>query len=146
MEIVNKQSLQVIGMQVVAKRDYLYTEIPHAWNMFFKRIYEIRDKIDNKFMDISVRKDGDLYTQLVCVEVSTLSFIPTGMIGIKFPARKYISHQHKGTFVGISETYSTMYHWAEENDYGTGDFKIDYGYFDNEREPIEHTLYLAVAI
>ena len=144
MEIVNKNSLQVVGFQVTAEWDYLFIEIPHTWNMLFRRFDEIRNKVDNKCMDISVRKEGKLYTQLICVEVGSLSFLPTGMIGFKFPTKKYISATHKGTFIGIAESYEKMISWADENGYKPGDFKIDYGYFPKEKEPIEHTLYLAL--
>ena len=144
MELVKKNVLHVVGIQVVAKKDYLYTEIPHTWNDFFKKINEIRYKVDNKSMDITVKKENDLYTKLVCVEVDSLSYIPTGMIGIKFPSNNYIMHAHKGSFVTTSETYSQMYKWAENNGFQTGELKIDYGYYLREKEPIEHTLYLAV--
>ncbi len=144
MEIINKQSLQVIGIQVIAQQDYLFTEIPHAWDILFKRIEEIRGKIDNRFMDISVKKEGKLCTQLLCIEVNSLSYMPDGMFGMKFPQQKYISFKHTGTIYGVPDSFDKMNKWAKENGYRTGDFKIDYGYYYKEREPIEHTLYLAV--
>lgn len=144
MEIVDKPSLLVVGIEVTAEKDYLYTEVPHAWNILFKRLEEIREKIDNKFMDISIRKEGKLCTQLICVEVNSLLYIPDGMMGMKFPAQKYISYRHTGTFYNVEESFNKMSKWAEINGYNTGDFKIDYGYFFKEKEPIDHSLFIAV--
>ncbi len=36
-----------------------------------------------------------------------------------------------------------MYKWAEENDYYTDEFKIDYGYTDKGLEE-EHSLYIRI--
>lgn len=143
-KIINKQFLQVIGFQVVAEEDYLHTEIPHMLNMMYRRIDEVFNKVDSKLMDIYVKKDTKLLTHLICVEVSELWNVPEGMVGAKFPSQKYISYKHTGSFYEIRESFDGMYKWAEENEYKPEFFKIDYGYFEKEKEPIEHMLYLAV--
>ena len=88
--------------------------------------------------------EEDLFRQLICVEVSHFNDIPVGMAGSKvIPAAKYIYYQHKGPVENIAECFGKMYQWAEENAYSTDDFKIDYGYSDDDIGEV-HDLYLRV--
>jgi predicted transcriptional regulator YdeE len=144
MEVVEKPPLFVVGIKVVAAWDYLFTEVPHAWEIFFEKYQNISNRIDNKFMDISINKKDNIYTQLLCVQVQEIDFVPDGMIGMNFPAQKYLVNNFKGQFSSIPASFEKMYNWIENNGYTSDDFKIDYGYFPNETDPIEHKLHIRV--
>jgi predicted transcriptional regulator YdeE len=144
MEIVRKQSFKIVGIQVTAVWDYLFTEVPHTWQRFKDSYSEITDKIDNRFMDICVKKEGNVFTQLIGVQVNDFGKIPETMIGLEFPESDYLYLKHRGRYTGIHESFAKVYKWAKENELNVDDFKIDYGYCIKETEPIEHSLYVKI--
>ncbi len=144
MEVVEKPPLTAVGIKVVAAWDYLFTEVPHAWKIFFEKYHNITNRIDNKFMDISINKKDNIYTQLLCVQVQEIDSVPEGMIGMSFSAEKFLTYNHKGPFQTIPTSFSKMYKWIENNGFTADDFKIDYGYSPHEIEPIEHTLHIRI--
>ncbi len=70
MDVIEKQRLMVVGIQVSVSQDYLFTELPHIWNIFFERYKEIANRVDTKFMNICLSKKNCINTHLICVEVN----------------------------------------------------------------------------
>ncbi len=144
MDVIEKQGLMVVGIQVSVSQDYLFTELPHIWNIFFERYKEIANRVDTKFMNICLSKKEKINTYLVCVEVNEFENIPEGMTALDFPAYEYIHKIHHGKVSSIDDSFDKMSKWATEKGYSTSDFKIDYGYYKDEKDPIEHTLLLRI--
>jgi len=144
MEIIRKQSFKIVGIQVTSVWDYLFAEIPHTWQIFKDSYHGISDKIDNRFMDICVNKDGNVFTQLIGVQVNDFGKIPESMIGLEIPESNYLYSKHRGKYSGINESFAKINKWAKENNLNIDNFKIDYGYFIKETEPIEHNLYVRI--
>ncbi len=144
MEIVQKSAFKVVGIPVIATWDELWTEVPAAWEEVLSRQAEIRNRINALFLDISLNKEGDLYTQLVCAEVSQFEHIPPGMIVWEIPDQRYLHHRHEGTLKEIAGSFGQMYQWAAENNTSVDDFKVDCGYTFAGHER-EHDLYVRVS-
>jgi predicted transcriptional regulator YdeE len=144
MIVINKQKLMVVGLQFSTQKDYLYTELPHLWNIFFERNREISNRVDTKFMEITYDVTEKNISKLICIEVNEFENIPDSMTTMEFPEYEYISDIHRGKLSNIDESFSKMAKWANDNGYQASDFKIDYGYHQNEKNPIEHTLLLRV--
>ncbi len=92
-------------------------------------------------MDISLAKEGERYTQCICVETEQSDLpLPDGMEEIEIPAKKYLYHQHRGSVQEIANTFGEMYEWARDEHLKAGDFKIDIGYTDNGKEQVHQLL------
>lgn len=144
MKIVQKNAFKVVGIKVEATWEELWTQMPQAWDQFIDRYDEIDNRVeDNCFMDISVEKKGELYTQFICTEVTGFEDIPTNMEILEVPSQKYIFHQHRGTLHEIASSFGEIYAWAEANGHDARDFKIDRGYtpWQSERE---HELFVKI--
>lgn len=143
MQIVQKVAFKVVGIPVIATWDELWTEVPAVWEEVLSRQAEIRNRTNALFLDISLNKEDDLYTQLVCAEVSEFEQIPFGMITWEIPDQRYLYHRHEGTLKDIAGSFGQMYQWAAENNYTVDDFKLDCGYTIASHET-EHDLYVRV--
>jgi predicted transcriptional regulator YdeE len=140
MDIVKKESVKVIGFEINSTDKYLITELPHGWKRFIEKYKLISTRIDNRFMDIRFEKQNDIYKHLICVEVYEIINIPEGMVGREFPKSEYLCFNFSGHIQNISESFDKMIIWADKNGYTLDDFRIDYGYFEKESFPAEHTL------
>lgn len=145
MEVIEKAAFRVIGIQVVADWNGLHKEMPATWNIFKERVQEINHRVNDKMIDISIKCDQGLYTQMVCVEVEVevYSHIPEGMVTYLVPNQKYIHYRHKGPLHEIAQSFGKMYAWAEEHKYKADECKIDYGYTKNEADEV-HDLYVKI--
>lgn len=143
MKIVSKNSFKVVGILVESDWRNIHKKMREAWSVFKERVEEIKERKGDYYFDISLAMEEDLFRQLICVEVSNFNDIPVGMTGKVIPAANYIYYQHKGPVENIAESFGKIYQWAEENAYSTDDFKIDYGYSDDDIGEV-HDLYLRV--
>lgn len=144
MKIIHKDSFKVVGIKVIAGWDELWEEMPRAWLNFFKRSGDIKNKVNNTFIDISLDKRDDKYTQLICAEVSEFGDIPSDMEVVTVPKQQYIYHRHTGTLQEIASSFGKMYDWAAEHEHDAGDFKIDVGY-TKDRSESGHDLFVRIA-
>ena len=143
MEILQKPAFKVVGIPVIATWDELWTEVPAVWDEVLSRQTEIRHRVNALFLDISLNKFGDTYTQLVCAEVSAFEQVPAGMITWEIPDQRYLYHRHEGTLKDIAGSFGQMYQWAAENNLSIDDFKLDCGYTVASHER-QHDLYIRV--
>lgn len=141
MKIVQKAPFKVVGIKVVANWEDLWVEMPKAWQKFISRHQEIQRRVSKTFIDISLDKEGQTYTQLIGSEVSDFEAIPEGMVGIEIPAQTYIHYRHEGPVKEIAASFGKMHAWADENRYAVDDFKVDIGYTEEGQEQ-EHDLFI----
>ena len=146
MEILYKKPFLIVGYRIETNWSNLFLEIPRTWKKLYHQSTKIKNKIDNRFFEISLEKKDEIYTEILCAEVSEIESIPEGMIGMTIPAQSYVNNKHYGSHNKIVDSFREMYSWAKENGYSTGHFKIDYGYFQKEKEPIDHSLYIKIEI
>ena len=146
MEVVHKKSFSVVGFKIETNWTELVEALPRAWDKIFKRASEIKYKIDNQFLSISLKKDGDIYTELICVEVSEIASIPEGMVGLTIPEHTYAYCPHHGSIKNINDTFRELYRWTNQNGYITDYIKIDYGYKQKDKDPVDHSLFVKLDI
>lgn len=143
MKIVRKKSFEIVGIQVEAEFDDLFTEIPKAWKRFGDRLEEIQHRVGNVMTEISLDVTDSVYTELVGVEVDGNGKVPEGMTAITVPTQTYLHHRHEGSLEKIASTFGEMLDWAKEKGYQTSDFKIDHGYRRDGSEST-HDLYVRI--
>ncbi len=143
MKLVEKGPFKVVGVEVVADWEQLPTEMRKAWAAFMSRRTEIKNRVGEALIDVSVKQDGTRYTQFVCSEVSAVEELPEGMMTLDIPAQRYVHHRHIGPVEGIVATFSEMYDWAECNVLTTDAFKLDIGYTARGAQRA-HDLYIRV--
>jgi predicted transcriptional regulator YdeE len=143
MEVIEKAGFKAVGIQVVADWQGLHKEMPITWQIFKQRIDEISDRRADQLIDISLKYEGGLYTQIICVEVQDFDRVPDGMVTCFIPTQKYIHYYHEGTLQEIAQAFGKMYKWADEHNYKADEFKIDYGYLQNGSET-GHDLYVRI--
>lgn len=128
MNVVQRDSMLVVGILVRAPWEDLWEKMPGAWQDFFRRRDEIVHRAAESYVDVSLEQNGNEYLQLIGAEVSRIEHIPEGMAAVEIPAHTYIHHRHEGSLRGIAETFGAMYSWAREQGHEVGNFKLDIGY------------------
>jgi predicted transcriptional regulator YdeE len=127
-EIVGWGPLLLVGIEVRATFDALWTEMPRAWQLFFSRTDEIRSARPGGYLDVSVVVEDGVYTQLICAEVDAIDHVPEGMTALRVPAQRYLRHEHDGPEQEIAAEFGRMYEWAKREGVRADEFKVDRGY------------------
>lgn len=78
MEIVDRGPVRVVGIEVVAPWQELWTEVPEAWRLLRERAEEIQRRTSNVFIDVSLEETAGTYRQVVGAEVDSLDEVPEG--------------------------------------------------------------------
>jgi len=139
--IVNKEAFTLVGIPVRAHWDALWTEMPLAWRKWFSRCDEVKGKTTASSIDASLAvRDGE-YFQLIGTQVSDPQDVPTDMMCIDIPKKRYVFAEHTGPLEAIADSFGAMYRWAEHQGHKTGDFKLDIGYTASGKES-QHQLYI----
>ncbi len=133
----------IVGLEVEAEWQALWTELPEAWDRFRSRAHEIEHRAGNVYVDVSLGVEDDVYIQLVGAEVEEVGEVPEGMTALEVPAATYVHHNHIGPPAGIPDSFELMYGWAEDEEIPLGDFKLDFGHTPAGDEE-EHHLYIRV--
>ena len=142
-KIVHKASFMVIGMEITTtlKSNWENRDIMRLWTRFSPRMDEVPNRISPSIAygicgNISEEAppttemtDDTEYTELVCVEVSSLDRIPVGMAGRSIPERTYAVFTHRGKlYPNLQQTYEYIYGtWLPRSGYepdGAGDFEL----------------------
>ncbi|SMO55072.1 GyrI-like domain-containing protein [Gracilimonas mengyeensis] len=144
MKIVQKEAFFVTGIIVHAQWEELWEVMPKAWNTLFKRYPEIENRTDDVLMDISLKKEDGLYTQLIGAQTNKENQLPPkGMETVAIPAKTYIHYRHEGSLQEIADSFGKIYNWAKKEEVKAGDFKLDIGYTTSGEEEY-HDLYVEV--
>lgn len=127
MKIVHKDEFLVVGIKVTLQLPQLFIEMPKV----FRELENKRDKINYKkndfILDISLKRENDLFTQFVGVEVTNMPVIPEHFVGLKIPAAKYLYYLHKGDVKEIYDAFVKMYDYASKENLilDEDEFKIE---------------------
>lgn len=114
--LVTKAEFKIVGMTVTCHRSELIVQMPKLWETFNSRINEIHHRAnENIRLDIALEKQGEIYTQCVCIEVTENEIQPDGMVVVTIPANKYAVLTHKGPKSSIGDTYSNLFKWLKED-------------------------------
>lgn len=143
MKLMRRVRSSSLGVEVVADWEQLSTVMPRAWAAFLERRAEIKHRVGEVLIDVSLKQDGTRFTQLICSEVSAVESLPVGMTTLGIPAQWYVHHRHIGAVKGIAATFGEMYDWAESNVHATDAFKLDIGYTARDAQRA-HDLYVRV--
>lgn len=141
MQILYKEAFTVVGMQVEADWDALWTVMPQAWQNFFARHREIPHRANTVFMDISLGREAGRYTQLIAAEVTHVADLPPGMTKLEIPRQRYLHYRHVGPVREIASSFGKMHEWAAAHDVHLDDFMLDVGYTPSGEETT-HDLYI----
>ena len=144
MQIVEKPELRVIGLEVTAPWEALWTVMPNAWEVFFHRRHEIAGLLSAINMDISIEQRDGVCVQLIATEVDETATPPQGMRLLQVPAQRYLHHWHTGSLAGIALSFGAMYEWAAAEGLVADQFKLDMGYTARGQET-EHDLFIRLA-
>lgn len=144
MQTTQLAELKVVGIQVKATFEELHTEVPRAWQNLINKAAEIPHRVNPVFVDISLSKEGDNYTELIGAEVSQFPEERDPHLKyITIPAQTYLHHRHEGPVKEIARSYGKIYEHARNHDLNAGEFKIDRGYTADGRERA-HDLYVRI--
>ncbi|MEO7995301.1 MAG: GyrI-like domain-containing protein [bacterium] len=144
MRIIEKPGFRVIGLEVTAPWEALWTVMPNAWEAFFRRRNDIPGVMSGASMDISIEQRDGVYMQLIATEVNATALPPAGMRVLQVPAQRYLHHWHDGSLAGIALSFGTMYEWAAAQGLALDLFKLDIGYTAKGQESA-HDLYIRLA-
>jgi len=142
-ELITKNEFEVIGMKITCDMSQLHTEMPKLWKSFMERVGEIKNRINDYAIDISLEVIERDFTQLICVEVSDLSYIPVGMVGMIIPSQSYGYLKHEGQVEDIWKSFAALQNWIVEKGFTLDplDFKMDYC---PSNDALPHELYQKV--
>lgn len=144
MEVAHRERMLIVGLEVQAAWQALWTEVPEAWDRFRDRVDEIQHQTGSVFVEVSVEIADDTYTEVLGVEVDRADDVPDGLAVLDVPAANYVHHRHIGPTEAIADTFRLMYDWADEQGIPVADFKLDFGY-TAAGDGAEHHLYVRVA-
>jgi predicted transcriptional regulator YdeE len=144
MQVIEKPGFRVIGLEVTAPWEALWTVMPNAWDAFFERRHEISGLLSATNMDISIEQREGVYRQLLAAEVDESGTPPPGMRVLQVPAQRYLHHWHNGSLAGIALSFGTMYEWAAAQGLALDTFKLDIGYTAKGQESA-HDLLIRLA-
>lgn len=71
--------------------------IPRLWLLLEQRIHEIENVVDRKKRTSVIFHSPDEAIVHVCYEVQTVAPVPSGMVGLSVPSRKYVIYPHRGS-------------------------------------------------
>jgi len=139
--IVNKGAFTLVGIPVRAHWEALWTEMPRAWGNWFTRYNEVKGKTGPTSIDASLAVQDGEYFQLIGAEVSEAHDVPSDMIWVDIPPKRYVFTEHQGPLEAIADSFGAMYKWAQNKGHKVGDFKLDIGYTPSGNESL-HQLYI----
>jgi len=94
---------------------------------FMQRTEEIKNTVNDYLIDICLQKKENEFTQLICVEVSDLNYIPEGMTGMVIPQQTYAHLKHEGYVEDIWKSFLNLRRWIKKTGLTIDplDFKMD---------------------
>lgn len=151
---IEKDEFMLVGIEAQTKNDF--EVINKCWSTLHSRIHEIRNRInpDTSYGFEDYSKNFDIinlsFNYIAAVEVSSLDYVPEGMVGKLIPASKYAVFTHKGPRPDISEVIRNIYNmWFSEfeyelNDEVCGDFEYYAKPFDCSDLNSEVDIYIPI--
>jgi AraC family transcriptional regulator len=116
LRLVDGKPMLVIGL---SERQSFGTQqnIPGQWGRFMARYHDVSNKTAEIPIGVSTNLDDEGNFDYLCgIEVSRLSELPSGLIGLKIPAQKYAVFEHAEHAAKIGATYEAIWNkWLPES-------------------------------
>lgn len=141
MNTIYKEGFFATGLTVEASWKELWVEMPKAWQIFFELYNEIDNRMSNSLIDISLKKENNIYTQFICIEVKDSNSKHPKFTTIQIPRKQYLHYTHTGSLEDIASAFGEMHNWCHKMQLGFSDFKLDVGYTPDGNEK-SHDLYI----
>lgn len=127
MKIVHKDAFLVVGIKVILKLPELFTKMPKVFKEVENYVTKINFRKNDYLLDINLKREKDLFTRLIGVEVTNMPVIPAHFVGLKIPAASYLYYLHKGEINEIYDAFVLMYDYAlkEQLSLDKDEFKIE---------------------
>ena len=145
MEQVTLEALRVVGQQVRAPFAELGTAVPGAWSGLFLRAFELGERVQPEFVELSLGEVNGVYTEIVGALMPPGFPPPSGMVAADLPAARYLRERHDGPLAEIADTYGRMLAWAAEEGLTVDSVKLDQGYTADGDE-VSHLLHIRLAV
>ena len=143
MDIIERDPVRVVGIEVVASWKELWTHVPAAWTRLRTRVGEIRDRTDERLVDFSTARGEGIYREVVGAIVETDGAVPEGMVGVVVPGGRWLHHRHEGPAAEIAASFGRMLDWLTDQPYEPNAHKLDVGYTLGGDESV-HDLYVGL--
>ncbi|WP_173275695.1 effector binding domain-containing protein [Paenibacillus sp. NEAU-GSW1] len=109
-EVVQLPEKHYVGLSVTSSfRGHDPKRVEQMKESFFCRYDEIRHVVDETQYVSPHFSSEQLFTYLICAEVSRLSDIPEGMIGFTIPAQSYVKTRSSG------DPYAELHQYVKEH-------------------------------
>lgn len=126
--------LKLIGLPVNVAFEGEKSAIGRTKALFHQRRHEIKHQINEDRYVCPWFSNDVMFTYLYCMEVSSLEFIPDGMIGITLPASPYASVYYDGPKPFNPDPYGALYDYLQQNGltHRNGGMNLEIYWFDRE--------------
>lgn len=133
------EKIFVVGLSIKTSNKNFQTEGVPLWGRFFTESIaeKIPARVNGDLLAVYTNYEGDFtqpFTYILGCEVTNLSEIPEGMVGLEIPTADYSLYTAKGEFPqSMLETWRAI--WTSTNRSYTTDFEIYPEDFNPERHP-----------
>jgi hypothetical protein len=131
-QIVERETLHLLGPSLTAELSELPVVVPALW----RRVFEGRESSDTVCAELSEEPGGATHRITVGVLVPE-----AGSGTTEVPAGRWLHHRHHGPAAGIGTTYGEMFAHAADAGIPLTHLKLDVGYRADGTEGT-HDLYL----
>ncbi|MFU8786375.1 MAG: GyrI-like domain-containing protein [Candidatus Izemoplasmataceae bacterium] len=139
MEIVKLNTMVIVGYIVTCAYESLFDEVPKLYEKFQQNKDLIKETLNPDVLDITIKVENHLFTQMVGINVPEDIVIPDEFKRVVLEEAYYIKALHEGNPRLIWETFKAMQVYAKTKEIAIDplDSKIDLYHQENNT----HTLY-----
>jgi AraC family transcriptional regulator len=98
--------MKLAGLPLAGPLSILEADMPDIWSTFLERESELGETNGLRYAVSLQDKDG-VRIECVAAEVADLNNLPSGMVGIRIPERRYAMLTHRGPMTRVQATYLT---------------------------------------
>ncbi|NIK77804.1 putative transcriptional regulator YdeE [Paenibacillus castaneae] len=115
-EITELGELLMIGLPVnVSFKNGDFSKIEQTKEEFKRRLSEIPNAVNPVEYYAPWYSSEVMFTYLYCLQVSSLEFIPEGMIGLTIPAHQYVLVSYDGVRPFEPDPYEVIHRYSDEH-------------------------------
>jgi hypothetical protein len=127
-ELIDRPTMEVIGLVVEADADQLADAIPFAWAQLLERADAIIGRTGTAFLELTTDLGGGRSRHLLGAQVVAGTSPPPEMEAELIYEATWLHEQHHGTPERIPETYARMLDHAADHGIHTDDVKLAIGH------------------
>jgi hypothetical protein len=127
MKVVSLPELQLVGVLVKGDWETLHEQVPETIRGLEARLREIEGRVGEALTEVSLGKDGRIFSELVGVEVAPGTPAPVGLEVRRVAPRTALHLRFDGEATDVAGCFGKMYDWLATNGLATDDCLIDRG-------------------